>query len=268
MRPLILAAALAMAQVPAAHAQVSFGIGVQMPGVSLGIAVPSYPELVLVPGLPVYHAPRLPLNYFYFDGLFWVFRGDDWYTSSWYDGPWHRVWPYDVPDFILRVPVRYYVRPPAYFNGWRREAPPRWTDRWGRDWSQRRAGWDRWDRRVMPPAAPLPDYQRSYGRDRYPHDEGRQRAIRQDHFRFQPNEPVGRHQYDPPVERHRRPVAAGPVRQAPSHVERKPVPLRQAGPPPDRRGADKPAASQQRGERPSRPTRSNDQRGQRQDRDR
>jgi hypothetical protein len=36
------------------------------------------------------------------------------------------------------VPVRYYRRPPPDWRGWRRDAPPRWEHRWGRDWDERR----------------------------------------------------------------------------------------------------------------------------------
>lgn len=209
MRHTILALAITAAAVPAAHAQVNYGIGVQLPGISIGVSMPSYPALQPIPGLPVYYAPRASLNYFYYDGLFWVYRGDDWYASTWYDGPWHRVWPYDVPDFVLRVPVRYYGQPPMAFRGWRPDAPPRWVDQWGRDWGQRRAGWDRWDHHAMPTPAPLPEYQRAFPHDRYPGSEDRQREIRTQQFRYQPREAVGRHQYED------RPQAHAPVeRQA------------------------------------------------------
>ena len=78
------AAALAAAQV-----SLSFG----MPGLSIGINVPVYPQLVRVPGYPVYYAPGLQSNFFFYDGLYWVYQDDDWYASDWYDGPWGRVSP-------------------------------------------------------------------------------------------------------------------------------------------------------------------------------
>ncbi|MGA7180705.1 MAG: recombinase family protein [Thiobacillaceae bacterium] len=46
--------------------------------------------------------------------------------------------------------MRYYHRPPAYFRGWGYDAPPRWGEHWGRNWDQRRSGWDS-DRVILMP---------------------------------------------------------------------------------------------------------------------
>ncbi len=138
-------------------AQVNVGIGVATPGVSIGINVPAYPQLVPVPGYPVYYAPQLNANYFFYDGLYWVYQNDNWYASYWYNGPWWLVEPVDVPLFVLRVPVRYYHAAPVYFRAWQADAPPHWGEHWGRQWEQRRRGWDRWDRSAVPAPAPLPD---------------------------------------------------------------------------------------------------------------
>lgn len=184
-------------------------VGIRSPGVSIGINLPMYPDLVPVPGYPVYYDPRIDVNLFFYDGLYWVFHGDNWYASSWYNGPWDSVDRFDVPLFVLRVPVRYYRRPPAYFRGWRGDAPPRWGEHWGRDWEQRRSGWDRWDSRSAPPPAPLPLYQRQYSGDRYPRAPEQQRAIRSEQYRYQPHEPVtqrhfqSREQPNPPWQQER-----------------------------------------------------------------
>ncbi len=100
-----------------AMAQLNIGIGIGLPGVSIGINLPVYPELVQVPGYPVYYAPRLNTNYFFYDGMYWVYEGDNWYASSWYNGPWGVVGPEVVPVFMLRIPVRYYRAPPGTFVG-------------------------------------------------------------------------------------------------------------------------------------------------------
>lgn len=199
MRSLLLLVPLLLIPLPPATAQVSMQIGVDLlPGVRLGIHLPVYPELERVPGYPVYVAPQAAGNYFYYDGLYWVLQEDDWYTSSWYNGPWRRVAPMQVPVALLQVPVRYYRQPPAYFSGWRADAPPRWGVHWGREWQQGRAGWDRVDRRRLPPPAPLPEYQRRYPQSRYPEEPTQQQAIRTERFGFRPTEPVARQLYQLP----------------------------------------------------------------------
>ncbi len=198
LRGLLLVLPLLLGQVPAAQAQVSVGIGVEMPGISIGINLPSFPDLQRVPGYPVYYAPHAPGNYFYYDGLYWVLQGDDWYASSWYNGPWQRVMPLYVPAYVLRVPVYYYRKPPPYFRVWRADAPPRWDEHWGPEWQQRRPGWNHWDRHAAPPPAPLPTYQRRYPHSRYPQESARQQAIRAEHFDDRPREPVSRQAYEGP----------------------------------------------------------------------
>jgi hypothetical protein len=197
MRHLLVAFSLLLGSVGEADAQVGVhvGVGVALPGVQIGINVPAYPHLVAVPGHPVYYAPSASSNYFFYDGAYWVYHRDTWYVSSWYAGPWYVVEPYDVPVYVLRVPVRYYRHRPAYFRGWHADRPPRWGERWGRDWEHRRAGWDRWDRRHVPRPAPLPAYQRSYVGDRYPHRVEDQRSIHTARYRYEPREDVTRRHY-------------------------------------------------------------------------
>ncbi len=177
---------------PPAAAQVS--IGIEVPGVSIGINLPLYPELVQVPDYPVYYAPQVDSNYFFYDGMYWVYQSDNWYASSWYNGPWGLVDRDVVPLFVLRVPVRYYRAPPGYFRGWRADAPPRWGDHWGNDWQQRRSGWDRWSRNAVPAPAPLPVYQRQFSGDRYPRSE-QQRTLQTQNYRYQPREAAVRQHY-------------------------------------------------------------------------
>lgn len=188
MRYLLLALPLLLGTVTTVEAQVSVGV-------SIGINVPVYPQLIRMPGYPVYYDPRASSNYFFYDGLYWVFRDDDWYSSGWYNGPWQAIDPEYVPLFVLRIPVRYYRNPPAYFRGWAADAPPRWGEHWGGDWQQRRSGWDQWNRRAVPAAAPLPSYQRQYSGARYPQAVEQQRAIRSSDYRYQPREAVSRQQF-------------------------------------------------------------------------
>jgi hypothetical protein len=192
-RNIILALGILMSPMAASAAQVSIGIG--FPHVSLGINFPVYPRLVRVPDYPVYYAPELQANFFFYDGMYWVFHNDNWYASSWYNGPWSFVRPDDIPVFILRVPVRYYRHPPTYFRGWRPDAPPRWENNWGHDWQQRNRDWNQWDRRAAPRPAPQPTYQRQYSRDQYPRQVERQHELQQQQYRYQPREPAVRQYY-------------------------------------------------------------------------
>lgn len=195
MRNLFIVLSMLLIPINAAHAEVSVGIGISVPGVSIGINMPMYPRLVRVPGYPVYYNPQVDSNYFFYDGMYWVFQGDDWYASSWYNGPWELVDRDQVPVYVLRVPVRYYRMPPPYFRGWRADAPPRWGEHWGRDWEQRRSGWDQWDRRSAPRPAPLPSYQRRFSGDSYPRVPEVQHSIRSKKYRYQPREPMTQQYY-------------------------------------------------------------------------
>jgi len=190
-----------------APAQVSFGFGFQADNISISLT--TYPNLVRVPGYPVYYASGLDSNYFFYDGLYWVFETDRWYSSSWYNGPWMMVDPEYIPVYLLRVPVRYYRRPPAFFVGWQANSPPRWGDHWGNDWAQHRSGWDRRDRRAMPAPAPLPTYQRKYSGDRYP-SRDQQPILQQRNYRHEARDPLVRQHSE----------AARPTRSQPESGQR------------------------------------------------
>ncbi len=179
---------------PAIVAPAQVSVGISLPGVSIGINQPVYPDLVPVPGYPVYYAPGSASNYFFYDGMYWVYQNDNWYSSEWYNGPWGQIGPDAVPYFLLRVPVSYYRQPPAYFGGWDRNSPPRWGEHWGHDWEQHRNGWDHWDHRVHQAPAPLPSYQRQFSGNRYPQGE-QQQALHNQHYHYQPKEAVVRQQY-------------------------------------------------------------------------
>ena len=210
MRKALIVLWLLLVPITTASAQVSIGIG--LPGISIGINLPVYPQLVPVPGYPVYYAPQLNSNYFFYDGMYWVYQQDNWYASSWYNGPWMVVAPGAVPLFILRVPVRYYRHPPGYFYGWSSDAPPRWGDHWGHDWERSHSGWDNWNRRAVPAPAPLPIYQRQYSGDRYPRAE-QQQVLEREHYRYQPRDPVVRQHFQA-QQVQRAPAASPPARQA------------------------------------------------------
>jgi hypothetical protein len=175
-------------------------LGVQPQASSLGASsaaaedaqwadVSSYPRLVLIAGSATYSAPDLSLNYFFYDGSYWVYHGDEWYRSGWYDGPWAKVSPLVVPLSVLQIPVAYYNRPRSYFSGWRADAPPRWDLHWGSAWARYRGVWDRPDRGAVAVPAPRPDYQRLYGGASYP-DSAQQATLRAHYYPYRPHEPL------------------------------------------------------------------------------
>jgi hypothetical protein len=223
MRHLLVVMLLSSPLAPAL-AQVEIQIG--LPSISIGINQPDYPQLVQLPGYPVYYDPNADTNYFFYDGMYWVYQGDNWYSSSWFNGPWALMTPEYVPLFILRVPVSYYRRPPEYFRGWGSDAPPRWGEHWGHDWEGRHGGWDRWNRNEAPAAAPLPVYQRQYSGSRYPRAE-QQHALVTQHYQYQPRDAVVKQAYQAQT-----PRGAAPHPQQATHDEAvaKGKPPREAAP--------------------------------------
>ena len=191
-RYMLIALLLLMGSAVATSAGVSIGIG--LPNLTIGINIPTYPDLVPVPGYPVYYAPQLDANYFFYDGMYWVFSDDNWYTSSWYNGPWALVDPLAVPAFILRIPVQYYRHPPAFFSGWRADRAPLWGKHWGNDWNQNRKGWNKWRPGTAPKPAPLPTYQRAYTKGHYPEVQ-QQHQLHSEQYKYQPREKVIQQHY-------------------------------------------------------------------------
>jgi hypothetical protein len=185
-RKMVMATLLWWVMTPA-NAQIS--VAIRTSNASIGINLPTYPQLVRVPGYPVYYSPDIYSNYFFYDGNYWVYQDDYWYESAWYNGPWNLVEPIYVPEFVLRIPVRYYRQPPSYFRNWRASEAPRWDQHWGNNWSQRRTGWNQWNRNASPAPAPLPSYQRQYAGERYP-QAAEQKTLQQRNYTYQSRTPI------------------------------------------------------------------------------
>ena len=185
-----------------AEAQISAEVSI--PTVRIGIYVPRDPHLLQIPGYPVYYDPMLDSNLFFYDDYYWVFAQDNWYTSSWYDGPWDLVPPDAVPDFILRIPFRYYRRLPPALWGWDRDRPPRWREHWGRDWDKDRLGWDHGDRESQPQREHRPAYQRDYTHRHHspvgePMNRGHEEPDRARATNLVPHEPSNAVRLSPPM---------------------------------------------------------------------
>jgi hypothetical protein len=141
MRALVLAGLFVAALAAPGQAQIQINVGIELPGP---------PTLAVIPGIPVYYAPRAPKNIFFYGHQYWLYHADGWYTGPNWNGPWVVVHPIHVPRPILHVPVRYFhVRPP-HWKGWHHDGPPRWDRHWGRDWHEddNQRGWrereERW----------------------------------------------------------------------------------------------------------------------------
>jgi hypothetical protein len=185
MKRLVLILVLLVAPILPASAQQYYDIDVDLP---------SYPEMAPVPDSPVYYAPGVDSNYFFYDGLFWDYAGDNWYSSPWYNGPWVLVEPVYVPTYVLWVPCRFYRRPPAFFSHWSQNRPPRWGEHWGADWQRRHNSV--FSANVgIPVRAPLPTYQRQFNRENYPRG-AMQSTLHVQNYGYHPYEPLIRQHYE------------------------------------------------------------------------
>lgn len=180
LRAMVLGLSMLLATGVSAHDNLSVGVNI---GFNLG----GYPLLEPIPGYPVYYAPQVRADYFFYDGLYWVYAGGNWYESSWYNGPWMLVAPAYVPGFVLRVPVRYYRYAPPSFHRWHADAAPHWGEIYGPQWQAQRQDWDHWNHHA-PHRAPLPSYQHEYAGNRYPAAPPEQYALRSQRYRYHPND--------------------------------------------------------------------------------
>ena len=160
----------------------------------IDVDLPAFPEMEPIQDSPVYWAPNVDSNYFFYDGLYWDYNNDGWYSSAWYNGPWAYVEPIYVPTYVLWVPVHYYHRAPPFFRGWHPNRPPHWTEHWGHDW-QARHNAIYGGHAAAVGRAPLPLYQRQYSRANYPRAP-QQYALHGQHYAYQPHEAVTRQHYE------------------------------------------------------------------------
>jgi hypothetical protein len=110
-----------------ARAQADVNIGITFGGPP-SIVVAEPPRMVLVPRSPVYWAPSLPYNFFYYDGRYWTYHEGGWFWSASVHGPWGHVAMGAVPRPVLAVPVAYYRVPPGHMKH-HHHGPPPWAGR-------------------------------------------------------------------------------------------------------------------------------------------
>jgi hypothetical protein len=127
---ILMTAAVCLVQAGPALAD-SLSIGVQTNSLSLGINIGAPPQVVIVPGTPVYQAPSLPYNYFVYRHRYYLFHEGMWLSAGHYNGPWTVIALERVPQPILVVPVNYYKVPPGHWK--QKHGPPPWAHAKGHD---------------------------------------------------------------------------------------------------------------------------------------
>jgi hypothetical protein len=102
---LLLGALLILGRPGTATAGVNVGINVNLGPPPIVVAEP--PEVVLVPRSQVYFVPGLEFDVFFSNGYWWSPRGDRWYRSRAYNGPWRTIERRYVPRAVIGVPHDY-----------------------------------------------------------------------------------------------------------------------------------------------------------------
>ena len=97
------ASLLALQAVNPAAAGVNVNVNIGPPP----IVVAAPPEVVLMPNYGVYFVPEVDFDVFFYNGYWWSPRGDRWYRSQAYNGPWRIVERRYVPPRVVRVPRDY-----------------------------------------------------------------------------------------------------------------------------------------------------------------
>ena len=114
MAVLALTAVLALAVVsPVAAGSLRIGIDITPPPPPR-IVLTAPPQLVVVPGSPVFYAPGVSINFFAYGGRYYSFHDGAWFLATAYGGPWTTISAGRVPQPVLAVPVAYYKIPPGH----------------------------------------------------------------------------------------------------------------------------------------------------------
>jgi len=102
-------------------AQVNIGINIGTPAppppLPPHLVITAPPQLVAVPGTPVWYAPAVPHNYFFYNSKHYVFHEGAWFSAPAHHGPWTFIAVERVPRHLLQVPVAYYKIPPGHLKG-------------------------------------------------------------------------------------------------------------------------------------------------------
>jgi hypothetical protein len=121
-RVFMLAAAVALlfwgASATASDIKINIGPGVPP------IVLTAPPQLVVVPGTPIYYAPDVSANLFFYKGNYYTVANGVWAMAPAYTGPWAVIQIGQVPPPVVAVPVEYYKIPPGQLK---KHGPPPWA---------------------------------------------------------------------------------------------------------------------------------------------
>jgi hypothetical protein len=113
-----------MAMGTAEGGDVNVNIGVP-PVAAVVVAPPpvmvARPQVVLVPGTPVFTAPNVEFNVFLFGGKYYSHHNDVWYVTPRPGAKWERVAVATVPVEVRGVPVKYYKVKPKHAKAWKHD---------------------------------------------------------------------------------------------------------------------------------------------------
>jgi hypothetical protein len=120
------ASSLALMPMPVRADSVSIGVNIgSPPPPPPAIVYAAPPQLVVVPGSPVYYAPSVSVNFFSYGGRYYSHHNGAWFLATTYNGPWNYVAVERVPQPVLAVPVAYYKVPPGHMK--QGGGPPPWA---------------------------------------------------------------------------------------------------------------------------------------------
>jgi len=93
-----------------ADVSVHIGIGAPLPTV----VVPAPPAVVVIPGTPVYYAPDVGIDLFFYSGRWYRKHDGHWYIATYYNGPWAYLPAARVPTVFVNLPGGSYNIPPGH----------------------------------------------------------------------------------------------------------------------------------------------------------
>jgi hypothetical protein len=92
-----------------AFAEMNVNIGIGIPiGPAPVVVYQAAPEVVVIPGSPVYYAPGLNVDVFFYGGYWWAPNGGLWFRANTYNGPWTGI--RKPPVYITNMPRDYRQR--------------------------------------------------------------------------------------------------------------------------------------------------------------